>query len=442
MIDDLAQLLRAADGGGARPDLDDITRRGRRKRAVRATAAVTAALVAVVGGAGIVASLGSAPTSRIPVIGEPGPVDATPQELTPSQSLEDAARDGVIDEIAVLPFDLRVQPYEAGTGSIEQRAVTEEGVWVASRPNWNALEPRPMVIGDEAGRYGRDFFATSSYGEVILLDADEREILRAYPFPDAGPQALLVTDDAVYCTRQGDGGLPGSMLCRIDRTTLEVRARYFPFDDGSHFLDPAEMALPEHWVVDEPFGRSVFGDFEVRGDTLYSVGQDGSVPIDPVTLALLDEASDDPAEVFEVDQRMVEGFLAFAETPDVDAIDGLPLADEVAIGLADQLHRTLTGEDRADPTMWGIDAEFRGRDGTFSALDLAAEAGPVIVSVGAYPHCASPPQPPPVEVEDLRRVSLQPADSSIDSCLEWWTIDLFVGEDGRIAAVTLDLYEP
>jgi hypothetical protein len=42
----------------------------------------------------------------------------------------------------------------------------------------------------------------------------------------------------------------------------------------------------------------------------------------------------------------------------------------------------------------------------------------------------------------MRRVSVQPAAGSIDSCLDWFTVDLFVTRSGEVAAVTLDLWEP
>jgi hypothetical protein len=48
--------------------------------------------------------------------------------------------------------------------------------------------------------------------------------------------------------------------------------------------------------------------------------------------------------------------------------------------------------------------------------------------------------PPPIQVADLRRVSVQPRDT--ESCLQWWTVDLFLTPDGKVAAVTLDLWEP
>jgi len=48
--------------------------------------------------------------------------------------------------------------------------------------------------------------------------------------------------------------------------------------------------------------------------------------------------------------------------------------------------------------------------------------------------------PPPDQVAVLRRISIQP--TGTDSCLEWWTVDLFLTDIGSIAAVTIDVWEP
>jgi hypothetical protein len=62
------------------------------------------------------------------------------------------------------------------------------------------------------------------------------------------------------------------------------------------------------------------------------------------------------------------------------------------------------------------------------------------VTVGPHDHCVSPPVPAPPELAGLRRVSVQPVGEV--PCLLWWTVDLFLTEDGTIAGITLDLYEP
>ena len=150
------------------------------------------------------------------------------------------------------------------------------------------------------------------------------------------------------------------------------------------------------------------------------------------------------------DLLLAERLVLFAQSPSAETLAEVPFADEVAIGLADRLLEIRPREALADPAAWRVDAEaFRGRVGPFSALDLLAnwdenEGGPVVrelqLSVGEHAHCASPPVPAPADVAELRRLSLQPV--GIDSCIQWWTVDLFIDADGTIRAVTLDLYEP
>lgn len=111
------------------------------------------------------------------------------------------------------------------------------------------------------------------------------------------------------------------------------------------------------------------------------------------------------------------------------------------LGLADRLIVRRSAEELADAKVWRLRAElFRAYVGPFSALDLLVDSGPRVVSVGSHPHCASPPMPPPAKVAHLRRVSVQPEDT--ESCLQWFTVDLFMNPGGMIAAVTLDLWEP
>jgi hypothetical protein len=63
-----------------------------------------------------------------------------------------------------------------------------------------------------------------------------------------------------------------------------------------------------------------------------------------------------------------------------------------------------------------------------------------MVNAGPHMHCASPPVPAPTGLAGHRRVSVQP--TNIETCILWWTVDLFVASSGRIEAVTLDLWDP
>lgn len=116
-------------------------------------------------------------------------------------------------------------------------------------------------------------------------------------------------------------------------------------------------------------------------------------------------------------------------------------AATVRLGLTDQLLVTASSADLADPATWELDLEaFRGWVGPFSAIDLLARGGELQRVVGPHDHCASPPAPINDALRDARHLSVQP--TGIDSCLQWWTVDLYLDDEGAVIAVTLDLWEP
>lgn len=180
---------------------------------------------------------------------------------TASQSQEDATGDRVPDAIAALPLDQRV-------GRLAE-AETAEGLWVLSRPPGQGPE---TALGD--------------YGELLLLDSSASKILRAYPLPLVPPQSLVVTDEAVYCARQGDGGLPDSMICRVDRSTLDATVRVFPWQLDSAFHGRPADEFPPNWMIGDPIDIVVFERIGSDGEGITVEGQDGSRMVDPLTLEL------------------------------------------------------------------------------------------------------------------------------------------------------------
>lgn len=122
--------------------------------------------------------------------------------------------------------------------------------------------------------------------------------------------------------------------------------------------------------------------------------------------------------------------------------DTLRIADGGAqMGLGPNLLATRSADELTDPTNWQLDLEaFRGYVGPFSALEQLGNADQITTMVGPHDHCASPPAPIADELRGLRHLSLQP--TGIDSCLQWWTVDIFVDDAGDIAGITLDLWEP
>jgi len=144
------------------------------------------------------------------------------------------------------------------------------------------------------------------------------------------------------------------------------------------------------------------------------------------------------------DVDLTRAFRAFATAPSPGTASEVPFAPEVRLGAASRLLSTVDADDVDDPRAWVLRLEyFRGYSGPFSALELVQDHGDgLTTSVGPHPHCAGPPVPAPHALDDLRRVSLQPSSRSVDSCLDWFTVDLFVDDAGTVRAVTLDLWEP
>ena len=142
-------------------------------------------------------------------------------------------------------------------------------------------------------------------------------------------------------------------------------------------------------------------------------------------------------------EQLVDAFIQYAARPSAETFAELPLNDTVALGLGPEILTTVNGSALQDSATWELDLEyFRGATGPFSILEGLERVGDYQVTVGPHDHCASPPMPAPAGYEDLEQVSVQPADGSIDSCLLWSTVDLFVTADGDVAAITLDFWEP
>lgn len=161
----------------------------------------------------------------------------------------------------------------------------------------------------------------------------------------------------------------------------------------------------------------------------------------PSASALPTPTSSTPAPTAD-DQRIVAAVVAFARARDARTFSAVPLADQVGLGLDDwiPLPRSSAALARAEDWVLDVD-EFKGRLGTFSALDLLARNVDMTVSIGPHAHCSNPlVVTTPAALADLRRISVQP--KQVSSCQQWWVVDLYVSADGRITVVSLDLSSP
>src|SRR5450755_3385901 len=200
---------------------------------------------------------------------------------TSSQSPHDAARDGIVPALAALPLSERV---DAGAA-----VDTTEGRWVFSTPDQIPAEAAPnCALGDPLGTRWRDFLCLDEYGEILLMNADHTRIIRAFPLPYAHTTThLVVTDKAVYCASSGDGGLPDSLLCRIDRRALTMLVRVFPWKMDSAFTPPQspDLYAPAKWVLDQP-RDPMFYNLAVSGGHIRISEGGNRADVDPQTLQL------------------------------------------------------------------------------------------------------------------------------------------------------------
>ena len=229
---------------------------------------------------GVVISVEPAPGVQIPV----GTTVAVTVAAAPSQSEADADRDEVVPAVAALPFDVRVNQIDELSGPT--RVNTDEGTWIISQPRVDLEPTNPCLLGDTDGVYGLDYVCVFEYGEILLLDHETGQIIRAYPFTGFKPQTLQATSDAVYCIRQGDGGLPDSMLCRIDLTTLDATIRVFP-SALDYSGPPSDSWIPANWTYDEPTDMVLWSNLDATDTSVTISGGSGTATIDPDTLAIL-----------------------------------------------------------------------------------------------------------------------------------------------------------
>jgi hypothetical protein len=124
---------------------------------------------------------------------------------------------------------------------------------VFSTPDRIPAEAAPnCALGDPLRTRWRDFLCIDEYGEILLMNTDGTRIIRAFPLPFSHTTTqLVVTDNAVYCASQGDGALPDSLMCRIDRRTLTMAVRVFPYQTDSAFVPPQrpDLYAPATWVL-------------------------------------------------------------------------------------------------------------------------------------------------------------------------------------------------
>lgn len=128
------------------------------------------------------------------------------------------------------------------------------------------------------------------------------------------------------------------------------------------------------------------------------------------------------------DAALARQFYRFAADPSL----GAPFVDgKVWIGIEDGLAATtVSPARRADLDAWQLRAEYAESTGPFSALDVvASSAGYFEVHRGVLPTCPVGNDDPPADLAGLRAITLTLPAHSIDSCMQWWGVTLFLDDD-------------
>lgn len=121
--------------------------------------------------------------------------------------------------------------------------------------------------------------------------------------------------------------------------------------------------------------------------------------------------------------------------------DDLPLADDVLVALGSEVVARRQPTELFRRSAWVVNSgDFAGRTGAVNLLDLVPS--PLEVVVGPHNRCAGPEAlPSPPELASYTRIGILPLEGSIDSCLDWSAVDVFI-DDGVIRGISLDLSEP
>ena len=152
-------------------------------------------------------------------------------------------------------------------------------------------------------------------------------------------------------------------------------------------------------------------------------------------------ARGDLGPVLGPDAVLARQFYRFAADPSL----GAPFApEEVWVGIEHgPTAVSLTGAELTDPTAWRIGTGYAERTGPFSALEvLASSAGYFELHPGVVPTCSHVNAEAPPELVGLRAVTLTPAPDTVQACMQWWGVTLFLDSQDRIRGVALRLGSP
>lgn len=220
--------------------------------------------------------------------------------------------------------------------------------------------------------------------------------------------------------------------------------------EGLHCGD-SETADLQAYTMSEEVGSEVIVVQYADGPLSYV--QTGETELTPVPYPEVIRSGD--GDVRDADISLARHLAAFTVTPTArlrDLVRFGPDGTSLRVGAS---ARQIQPGALADETSWSLAADgFAGRDGELNALQPLRDHllgrlhppertdGNLTVSEGEVRRCAGPAIAAPAGLDGLRHLAIQPAPDSLESCLDWFSVDLYLDPAGRVQAVRLDLWEP
>ena len=251
----------------------------------------------------------------------------------------------------------------------------------------------------------------------------------------------------------GSSPTPSGMPCRVGDT-----GEAFLIQDALAPL-PAQVQVPGVVGLREHEAVALLEDLQLHPTLAYrppDAGEIGTVvdqsaqpgvyvePGTEVQVVVIAPMSVPAADPY-ADRQLAEALYELAASPSATTLSNVPFARQVQLGLADQYLETVDSAALSEPDTWRLQVDFfRAYVGPFSVLDLLRDSGGSYdVSVGPHSTCAVENLVlPPASLSGLRQISIQAEPADYTSCIDWWSVDVFVDDQGEVAGVTLDLYEP
>lgn len=211
---------------------------------------------------------------------------------------------------------------------------------------------------------------------------------------------------------------------------------------------PSNPNTPFNVELSEPLGGRELvngATSEIALRPIEFVGDGPGVPDEPVDGLTIEWAPELAGAGMERLNFLVQSFHVRAQDPselaDLTDLSLHPDGVELILGRSG-LSRTVARDDLADPTNWEFDPPdgYEGFSGPFSLLTTLEGRDRLKITVGGHPHCAGPARAAPAHLADLTRVGVEPTD--IDSCIQWFGLDLYLDDDGLVVAILLDLFGP